>query len=509
MGLLVRVGFGISNERRRGVDEAEALRAAFVLAARDLAALLERAGAGAADCLEFQLAMLDDSALIEPAFESIARGQAADQAWRRVMDDLIGQYGSDSSAYVEARSLDVADLRDRVLKALHGESEPSASPVGAIVVADDLPPSRFLEMDWSHGGAIALARGSVMSHTAILARAYGVPMIVQTGALPNAARALVDADAGFVELDPSEETWRAHSARAPGVDALRDTRSPAIFRGEKVTLLLNIEGPESLQHPSAEFADGIGLMRTEFLFCGRSETPGEDTQFEAYCNVLRWAGERPVTIRTLDGGGDKATLGIGEVGEVNPALGLRGLRLSLRRPDAFRTQLRALARAACFGNLKVMFPFVTAPSEFEAARAIFESVVVELKADGREARLPELGMMVEVPAAALTLSQFDAAFFSIGTNDLTQFVLACDRANGAVGDLYDSAHPAVMELVRRILDEGRARGRRVSLCGDVAADTSQTLALLNCGLREFSMRSNALACVRGVLLATSEARLDG
>ena len=250
-------------------------------------------------------------------------------------------------------------------------------------------------------------------------------------------------------------------------------------------------------------------MRTEFLFCGRSETPGEDTQFEAYCNVLRWAGERPVTIRTLDGGGDKATLGIGEVGEVNPALGLRGLRLSLRRPDAFRTQLRALARAACFGNLKVMFPFVTAPSEFEAARAIFESVVVELKADGREARLPELGMMVEVPAAALTLSQFDAAFFSIGTNDLTQFVLACDRANGAVGDLYDSAHPAVMELVRRILDEGRARGRRVSLCGDVAADTSQTLALLNCGLREFSMRSNALAGVRGVLLATSEARLDG
>ena len=503
------MGFASDVERRRGCDEAGALRAALAIAARDLGTLSARAGAGAGECLEFQLALLEDETLIAPAFERIAAGGAAGAVWRRVMDDLIRDYGADPSEYVQTRGLDVADLRDRVLNALHGEGAAIAPPAGAIVAAEDLPPSRFLEIDWSRGGGVALSRGSALSHTAILARAYGVPMIVQTGVLPPAARAVVDADRGFIELDPSDEALRAFRARVSDASATAraDLAAPVSYRGQEVRLLLNIEGPESLSHPSAQFADGVGLMRTEFLFLGRNEAPSEEAQFEAYSAVLAWAGERPVTIRTVDAGGDKAIPGFSEAGEANPALGLRGLRLSLRRPEAFSTQLRALARAAVRGPLRVMFPFVTAPSEFEAARSIFHRAVEALKAEGREARVPELGMMVEVPAAALTLQRFDAAFFSIGLNDLTQFVMACDRANGAISQLYDPMHPAVVELVRRIVEEAQARGRSVSLCGDVAADPAQTLALLKCGLRELSMSANALAAVKGVLLDSPEARL--
>jgi len=507
MGPFVRIGFACDSERKPGLDEAGALRAALDAAARDLTKLSARASVIAAECLEFQLALLEDETLLAPALEDIAEGGAADAAWRRAMDSLIRDYGAEPSEYVQARGLDVADLRDRVLNALHGGEGARQPPPGAIVAAEDLPPSRFLEIDWSRGGGIALSRGSAMSHTAILARAYGVPMVVQTGVLPNASHALIDADHGFVELDPSDEARRSAGAQAPVFRAAAhvDLASSARYRGERVRLLLNIETPESLAHPCAEFADGVGLMRTEFLFLGRNEAPNEDAQFEAYSSVLRWAGDRSVTIRTLDAGGDKAIPGFSEAGEANPAMGLRGLRLSLRRPDAFATQLRALARAAVNGDLKVMFPLVTAPSEFAAARALFEGVVSALKSEGRDARLPELGMMVEAPAAALTLSRFDAAFFSIGANDLAQFVLACDRANGAVSPLFDPMHSAVVELIGRVVERARALGRNVSLCGDVAGDPAHTLALLEVGLRELSMSANALAAVKSALLESPEA----
>jgi len=335
---------------------------------------------------------------------------------------------------------------------------------------------------------------------------------VQLGALPQAGRALLDAERGFVELDPSDEQMRAFASRraaraAQGAERLEAT--PATYRGGAVRLLINIEGPESLSHPAAQFADGVGLMRTEFLFEGRGQAPDEETQFAAYAAVLRWAGERPVTIRTVDAGGDKAIAGLSEAGELNPFLGLRGLRLSLRRPDVFTTQLRALARAAVLGNLKVMFPMVTTPHEFVAAQALFRRAVDTLQSAGTEARTPDLGMMVEVPAAALTISDFPAAFFSIGTNDLTQYVMACDRGNGAVSALFDPMSPAVVELIRRVVDHGVASGKGVSLCGDVAGDPRRVPALLDCGLRELSMSPSSLAAVKNAILASSpETRLD-
>ena len=511
MGPVVRLSFANAGERRPSRDEAGALRAALARAARDLAALAAQTDEQAAEFLEFQLALIDDDAVIGPALGRVADGVGADLAWRHVMDELISDYGANPSEYVQARRLDVADLRDRVVGALQGQAAAAAPPPGAIVVADDLPPSRFLEIDWSAGGGVALSRGSAASHSAMLARARGVPMLVQLGALPQAGQALLDAEQGFVELDPSDAQLRAFALRRAAPAARNEERFDArraTYRGDAVRLMINIEGPESLSHPAAQFADGVGLMRTELLFEGRDQAPDEETQFAAYAAVLRWAGERPVTIRTLDAGGDKTIRGLSEPGELNPFLGLRGLRLSLRRPDVFTAQLRALARAAIIGNLKVMFPMVTAPHEFVAARTLFHRTVEALREAGTAARVPELGMMVEVPAAALTIADFPATFFSIGTNDLTQYVMACDRTNGAVSDLFDPMGAAVLELVRRVVDHGRASGKAVSLCGDVAGDPRHVLALLNCGLRELSMSPSSLAAAKGAILASSsETRL--
>jgi phosphotransferase system enzyme I (PtsI) len=236
-------------------------------------------------------------------------------------------------------------------------------------------------------------------------------------------------------------------------------------------------------------------MRTEFLLTEHG-LPDEETQFQAYDEVLRWAGARPVTIRTFDAGGDKPVPGFTPDGEANPFLGVRGLRLCLTRPEIFAVQLRALARAAVRGNLKVMFPMVTSAAELEAGRKLFIEAVEGLRAKGIAAMLPELGIMVEVPAAALAVASFKAAFFSIGSNDLTQYVLACDRSNGALAHLVDPLHPAVLELITRTAEHGRRSGAGVSLCGDMASDSHCVSALLNCGLRELSVNASTLAQIK-------------
>ena len=273
-------------------------------------------------------------------------------------------------------------------------------------------------------------------------------------------------------------------------------RPAASWGGEKIRLMINIQGVEDLDHADAQYADGIGLMRTEFLLGGQMGLPDEETQYQAYDAVLRWAGKRPVTIRTFDAGGDKPVPGFTVAGEANPFLGVRGLRLCLARPDIFTVQLRALARAAVRGNLKVMFPMVTTPDELEAGRRLFVDAVGELQAEGVDAVFPEVGIMVEVPAAALTIEQFNAPFFSIGSNDLAQYVTACDRTNGALASLIDPLHPAVLDLIKHIAAYGKRAGSSVSLCGDMAGDPRCIPALLACGLRELSVNPSALALVK-------------
>ena len=512
-GPFVRVDADTGGERIAGslVEEALALRKAIDTASGQIAELAAIAGGEAAQILEFQVALLEDEDFIEAIFAAIGEGDAADVAWRSALDAQIADYNSAEDEYLKARSSDLADLRDRVIAILRGGGGPAlAIPSGAIVCADDLPPSRFLEIDWSGGGGLALLRGSPTSHVAMLARARGIPMVVQLGAVPEfRATALLDGEGATLELDPNAEQLRLfekrrdihRKSRASARAILR--RPTALWRGERIKLFINVQRVDDLAHADAQYADGIGLMRTEFLLTERGGLPDEEAQFAAYDAVLRWAGQRPVTIRTFDAGGDKPVPGFTLNGEANPFLGVRGLRLCLARPEIFAVQLRALARAAVRGNLKVMFPMVTSADELEAGRKLFADAVQRLHADGIAAMLPELGIMVEVPAAALAVSSFKASFFSIGSNDLAQYVLACDRSNGALTPLMDPLHPAVLELIARTADHGRRAGISVSLCGDMASEPRCLPALLNCGLRELSVNASTLAQIKQTIDALS------
>jgi phosphoenolpyruvate-protein phosphotransferase (PTS system enzyme I) len=526
---------GAANSRRIAgtpKDEETTLRAALVSAGRQIAALAAAAGGDAAQILEFQVALLDDEDFLDPVFTAIADGASAHAAWAAALDEQIADYHSAADEYLQARSSDLADLRDRVLRTLHGgESEALKIPAGAVICADDLPPSRFLEINWSRGGGLALLHGSPTSHVAMLARARGIPMIVQLRSVspsakphekpsekpiakpvakPSAKTALLDGEGATLELDPTAEQVRLfeqrrdlhQKTRASARAILR--RPPASWGGEKIRLLINIQRVEDLDHADAQYADGIGLMRTEFLLGGPMGLPDEETQYQAYDAVLRWAGKRPVTIRTFDAGGDKPVQGFTVAGEANPFLGVRGLRLCLARPEIFTVQLRALARAAVRGNLKVMFPMVTTPDELEAGRGLFVDAVGDLQAEGVAAVFPEVGIMVEVPAAALTIEQFNAPFFSIGSNDLAQYVTACDRTNGALASLIDPLHPAVLDLIKHIAASGKRAGASVSLCGDMAGDPRCIPALLACGLRELSVNPSALALVKQTIDALSD-----
>ena len=505
-GPFVRVDGRTSSERVAAAppDEEAALRAALVSAGQQIANLAEAVGGDAAQILEFQVALLEDDDFLDPIFAAIVEGAPAHTAWSSALEAQIADYNAAADEYLQARSSDLADLRDRVLCTLRGgEGEASKIPGGAVVCADDLPPSQFLEIDWSRGGGLALLRGSPTSHVAMLARARGIPMIVQLGSVPgNARTALLDGEGATLELNPSAEQIGLFERRR---DLLRKNRASAraILRrptaswaGEKIRLLINIQRVEDLEHADAQYADGIGLMRTEFLLGQRAGLRDEETQYQAYDAVLRWAGKRPVTIRTFDAGGDKPVPGFTVDGEANPFLGVRGLRLCLARPDIFRVQLRALARAAVRENLKVMFPMVTTPAELEAARRIFVEAVDELQSEGTPAALPEIGVMVEVPAAALAIEQFDSSFFSIGSNDLAQYLTACDRTNGALVNLIDPLQPAMLSLIKQVVDYGRRAGREVSLCGDMAGDPRCVPALLSCGLRELSVNPSALALIK-------------
>jgi phosphotransferase system enzyme I (PtsI) len=482
-------------------EEVAALRAALAAAAKRIAALAHGAGKEAAEILEFQIALVEDDELLDPIFMAVRAGAAAPAAWAAALDAQIADYNAAPDEYLRARSADLIDLRDRVLRALGRDGDDVLrTPGGAVICADDLPPSRFLELDWSSGGGLALVNGSPTSHVAMLARARGIPMVVQLGAVPRQAQtALLDGAGGTLQLDPSSAQIglfeRRRDAHRKDSDAARAILAgPAVsWRGETVRLQINIQCVEDLEHPDAQHADGIGLMRTEFLLGDARGLPDEARQFEVYDRVLRWAGERRVTIRTFDAGGDKPVAGFTPEGEANPFLGVRGLRLCLLRPEVFTVQLRALARAAVHGNLRVMFPMVTVPAELEAARRLFRAAVDGLRAEGVAAVLPELGIMVEVPAAALTIERFAASFFSIGSNDLAQYVTACDRSNGALDALSDPLHPGVLELIRRTAEHGRRAGIGVSLCGEMAGDPRCVPALLSCGLRELSVNASALA----------------
>ena len=496
----------------RPVGDAEAerlaLRGAIDGALADLAGLMAQLSGDAADILGFQIAMLEDDTLSAPAFAAIAAGKPAHLAWEAALAVHIDDYAAAAEEYFQARASDLGDLRDRVLRHLNGVDE-AVAVGGTVVAAEDLTPSRFLSIDWSGGGAIALAKGSASSHVAMLARARGVPMVVGLGfdpaALKNSAAALVNGAAGLLVVEPGDGLRRdfdmaAARARALEADAATYLKQPArLPSGEAVTVMINVAGPEELAALDPAICDGIGLVRTEFLFHAAAGLPDEERQYAVYRRILDWAGDRPVTFRTLDAGGDKPIPGLTVDDEANPFLGLRGLRLSLARPEVFRVQLRALCRAAVAGNAKIMLPMVAVPRELEAARGILDTVIAELAQAKIAARRPPLGIMVEVPSAAIAVDRFRADFFSIGSNDLTQYVMAAARDLDSVAELSDAGDPAILRLIAAVADFGRRSGREVSLCGDAGSDPILAAKLLTAGLRALSVAPPAVGRVKAAI----------
>jgi phosphoenolpyruvate-protein phosphotransferase (PTS system enzyme I) len=496
-----------SRPARNAALERSELNSAIAAAIASITALASKNRGAAADILEFQIAMLQDDVLKAHALAAVDQGFSAADAWWTTVENEIAGYVVSADETFSAKAADLKDIRDRVMRTLAGETKmPMQS--GSIFVGDDLPPTLFLETDWSQGGAIALKKGSSSSHVAMLARSRGVPMVIGLGETwpGNYERAIVDGTVGLVLASPSSEIIAAYARRSAKDAENRDADKQFLMRpvhrrdGTRVDVQINISSVEELDQIDPASCDGIGLMRSEFLFRDGVALPNEDEQYQAYRKMLEWAGGRPVTIRTLDVGGDKPLRGLTSEGKKNSFLGLRGIRLLLARPEVFRTQLRALVRAAIHGNLKIMLPMVTLPRELEQSTVLLDQCVSELQSEGKACSRPPLGIMVEVPAVAIAPELFaKAAFFSIGTNDLTQFVMASSRDETSASDLQDAAHPAIARLIAGVTAYGQANHIPVSLCGDMASVTQHLPLLMEAGVTSLSVAPAALARVKSAL----------
>jgi phosphotransferase system enzyme I (PtsI) len=511
-GVVAVVDAAKQSKREAGTraEEVFALRQALSQALAEVVDLARNATGEAADMLGFQVAMLSDDELVRPALEGVEAGEPAATAWEAAMDAEIAGYRAAGDDHFAARTADLEDIRDRVLGHLTPGAAGPVIPAGSVVVASDLPISRFLAIDWAKGGAILLTQGSPTSHVAMLARARGVPMVVglDGAAVAMAGReALVDAAMGEVVLDPTDTTRVAFAAKArreKTADAARAAfrKGPAVTKdGTRIALNINVGSADELDGLDPAICDGVGLVRTELLFHAPGGLPDEETQYQVYRRIVAWAEGRPVTIRTLDAGGDKPIQGVTMDGESNPFLGVRGIRLSLRHPAMFRVQLRALARASAEGDLRIMLPMVTVPAELHASRKLLAEALAGLAHDDVPAGRPKLGIMVEVPAAAIAIDQFDADFFSIGSNDLTQYVTAAGRDIGVVAELADPLNPAVLRLIASVARHGRETGREVSLCGDAGGDPRAIGALLRSGLRSLSVAPASVGAVKQAIAA--------
>jgi phosphotransferase system enzyme I (PtsI) len=520
LGPLVRLGTATRRWQPTGDPARErlALEQAIADAIDDLAALQAReAGSDGAAMLDFQIEMLRDETLREPALAAMAEGVAADQAWTAALQGQLAEYDAADDEYFRARASDLRDLRDRVLGRLAGSGGDGLRALGAILAGDDITPSVFLETDWSAGGGLALSRGSPSSHVAILARARGVPMVVGLGGIEfdGHQEILVDGEAGLVVLSPNATMRRqAAQRRAAATEAAREDErrlgAPAATAdGVSVSVMINVADVAELAALDPGHCDGIGLVRTEFLCGSMAALLDEEAQFAAYRQIVEWAGGRPVTIRTLDAGGDKPIPGFTVEGEGNPFLGMRGIRLSLAHPEVLLVQLRALVRAAAQGPVKIMLPMVTVPQELETASHLLDRAVADIEARGLAAHRPPLGIMVEVPATALDIASFKADFFSIGSNDLTQYVTASARDIGALAELNDPRNPAVLRLIAEVARHGAASGVEVSLCGDAGGDPAVIPDLVKAGLRVLSVAPPMLARTKAAIASSRAGGANG
>ena len=494
--------------------------AAVVTARNQLSALYEKAkaelGEEKAAIVEVQMLMLDDLDYLDGVAAAIEGGAAAATAALETGEEFAAVFAAMDDEYMNARSADIRDMSHRIYDILCGNTGFQLPDGEFLLVAEDLAPSETIQLPRERILAFVTRQGSSSSHTAILARTLNIPSLVQSDiALEDAESCTVLAVDGFTGnwyIDPDDETMAMLKAKqaeaAAGRAALEAYRGKESVTksGKKIILAANIGCPEDAEAALAADCEGVGLMRSEFLYLGRDSLPTEDELFEAYKKVAQTMGDRPVVIRTLDIGADKQVDYMGLEKEENPALGLRGLRICLTREEIFRPQLRAILRASVYGNLMVMFPMVASVWELKQAKALCAQLRQELEAEGIAVKDVPIGVMVETPAAAVLAQELakEAAFFSVGTNDLTQYTLAVDRQNANLGKFYDPYHPALMALLAHIAKSANEAGIWAGICGELGADPKMTETFIEMGYKELSMAAGRILEIRKIVCQSEQ-----
>ena len=486
-------------------------------------AMKESVGEHNAEILEGHILLLTDPGMDEITKGAIMSGTCAEAAFESTCDMFAGMFQMADDELTRQRATDIGDIKVRMLKILTGTPDMNISevPAGTILVAEDLTPSMTAGIVKENVAGIITAVGGKTSHSAILARALEIPAVLSVDGIvdmvSDGMTAVVDGCDGICILDPSQEEvdeYQAKREKYLSDKALLEVyrgKDPVTADGVKVHLYGNIGNPEDAKQVAACDGEGVGLFRTEFLFMGASELPSEEEQFQAYKAAAETMEGREVIIRTLDVGGDKDIPYLGLEKEDNPFLGFRAVRYCLQNKDSYRVQLRALLRASAFGDIKIMVPLVTCVDEIRSVKALVKELMVELDAENIAYNKDiQVGAMIETPAASIIadLLAKEADFFSIGTNDLTQYTMAVDRGNAKVAYLYSSYNPAGLRSMKNIIEAANAAGIMVGMCGEAAADPLLIPLLISFGLGEFSVSATSVLATRGTIAKWSKAEAD-
>lgn len=481
-------------------------------AARQLGVLYEKAcrevGEAGAAIFEVHQMMLEDEDYVD-AIRNTIETESVNAAYAVAVtgDNFSETFASMDDDYMKARSADVKDISNRMIRILEGTKDADLSEA-AVIMADDLSPSQTVQIDKDKILAIVTVHGSTNSHTAILARTMNIPALIgvplDLGKISSGMTAIVDGSTGHVILEPTEEQCREAEQKIVWerrqASRLQELKGrPSITPdGRKVNVYANIGSVADIGYVLENDAEGIGLFRSEFLYLGREDFPTEEEQFQAYRQVLQMMADKKVIIRTLDIGADKKADYFHFQKEENPAMGYRAIRICLKQPEIFKTHLRALLRAAVYGNLSIMYPMIISVEEVQKITVIMEEVRQELEQAGIPFAVPEQGIMIETPAAVMISDELAQLvdFFSIGTNDLTQYTLAIDRQNEKLDDFYNPHHKAVLRMIEMAVDNAHKYGKWAGICGELGADLALTEEFIRMGLDELSVSPSMVLQVR-------------